>query len=68
MTHFIELTQKLTDLFSGQENKRVISVAVEKIDCYYNNHIVFANRAIDVDDSYDEIKNKINKAQKGEEV
>ena len=63
MTHFIELTQKLNN---SQKNKRVISVAVEKIDFYYNNHIVFANRAIDVYDSYDEIKDKINKAQKGE--
>ena len=66
MTHFIELTQMTTDFFSGQESKRVISVAVEKIDFYYNNRIVFANRAIDVYDSYDEIKDKINKAQKGE--
>lgn len=65
MTHFIELTQKLTDFYSGKENKRVISVAVEKIDFYYNNHIVFANRAIDVYDSYDEIKNKIKKAKGG---
>ena len=62
MTHFIELNQKLTE----QKNKRVISVAVEKIDFYYNNHIVFSNRAIDVYDSYDEIKDKINKAMKGE--
>ena len=66
MTHFIELTQILTNFLSDQENKRVISVAVEKIDFYCNNRIVFANRAIDVDDSYDEIKNKIDKAQKGE--
>lgn len=66
MTHFIELTQKLINNdFGSQENKRVISIAVEKIDFYYNNHIVLANRAIDVYDSYDEIKNKINKAQKG---
>ena len=68
MIHFIELTQNLTDFFNSQENKRVISVAVENIDFYYNNHIVFANRAIDVYDSYDEIKDKINKAQEGEEV
>lgn len=66
MIHFIELTQDLTDFFNSQENKRVISVAVEKIDFYYNNHIVFANRGIDVYDSYDEIKNKINKTLKGE--
>lgn len=66
MTHFIELTQKCIDFFSEQETKRVISVAIEKIDFYYNNHIVFAKRAIDVYDSYDEIKNKINKAQNGE--
>lgn len=67
MTHFIELTQKATDFFSDQETKRVINVAIDKIDFYYDKHIVFANRAIDVYDSYDEIKNKINKAQKGEE-
>ena len=66
MIHFIELTQDLTDFLNSQENKRVISVAVEKIDFYYNNHIVFANRGIDVYDSYDEIKNKINKTLKGE--
>ena len=66
MTHFIELTQQITGFLDEQENKRVISVAVEKIDFFYNNHIVFANRAIDVYDSYDEIKNKINKAMKGE--
>ena len=68
MVHFIELTQKVTNCFNSQENQRVISVAVEKIDFYYNNHIVLANRAIDVYDSYDEIKNKIDKAQKGEVV
>ena len=68
MAQFIELTQKLTDFFNGQEHNRVISIAVEKIDFYYNNHIVFENRAIDVYDSYDEIKNKIKKAQKGEEL
>ena len=66
MTHFIELTQTFDDCFSGQETKRVISVAIENIDFYYNNHIVFADRAIDVCDSYDEIKDKINKAQNGE--
>lgn len=66
MIHFIELIQKFTDFSGSQEYNRVISVAVEKIDFYYNNHIVFANREIDVYDSYDEIKNKINKAQKGE--
>ena len=69
MTHFIELTQNTTDLFfNGQENKRVISVAIDKIDFYYNNCIIFANLSIDVYESYDEIKNKINKAQKGEEL
>ena len=66
MTHFIELTQKFTEFFTEQETKRVISVAIENIDFYYNNHIVFADRAIDVCDSYDEIKDKINKAQNGE--
>lgn len=65
MTHFIELTQTFID-FSGQEIKRVISVAIESIDFYYNKHIVFANGAIDVCDSYDEIRNKINESQKGE--
>lgn len=62
MKHFIELTQKISDPFGGKEEKRVISVNVENIDFFYNKHVVFARRAIDVYDSYDDIKMKIDKA------
>ena len=65
MKHFIELTQRISYPFTleeMQEEERVVSVNVEHIDFFYNNRVVLANRAIEVYDSYDEIKMKIDKA------
>jgi hypothetical protein len=50
---FIELTQPKNDLVGTKERK--IKVNVRNIDFYYDKHIVFSNRAIDVLESYDEI-------------
>lgn len=63
MTHFIELTQKI----NTAHGKRTIFVAIENIDFFYDEHIVYSNRAIDVYESSSEIKDKIDKSQaKGE--
>jgi len=53
MNKFIELTQPKNELVGTKERK--IKVNVRSIDFYYNKHIVFGNRAIDVLESYDEI-------------
>ena len=58
MVHFIELTQD-ANAISGRE-KRKIKVAVEKL-CFYSDHyLVFNNRTIDVEESFEEITNIIN--------
>lgn len=57
MIHFIELTQILSS-----SEIREIKVAVEQICFYYEYHIVFNSRAIDVEESYEEITNLIIKA------
>lgn len=63
MIHFIELTQKI----NAAHGKRTIFVAIENIDFFYDEHIVYSNRAIDVYESSSEIKDKIDKLQaKGE--
>lgn len=59
MIHFIELTQKI----NIAHGKRPIFVAIENIDFFYDEHIVYSNRAIDVYESISEIKDKINKSQ-----
>lgn len=61
MTHFIELTQ-----INTAHGKRRIFVAIENIDFFYDGHIVFSNRAIDVYESISEIKNKIDESQSKE--
>lgn len=58
MVHFIELTQDV-DAIYGRE-KRKIKVAVEKLCFYYDHHLVFNNRTIDVEESFEEITNIIN--------
>lgn len=60
MTHFIELTQNAEVLY-GRE-KRKIMVAIEQICFYYGHHLVFNNRSIDVEESFEEITNLISKA------
>lgn len=59
MNKFIELTQPKNELVGTKERK--IKVNVCNIDFYYNQHIVFSNRAIDVLESYDEITKLIEK-------
>jgi hypothetical protein len=53
MNKFIELTQPENKMVGTKERK--IKVNVRSIDFYYDKHIVFGNRAIDVLESYDEI-------------
>ena len=55
MTHFIQLTQ------NGRE-KRKIMVAIEQICFYYDYRLIFNNRSIDIEESFEEITNLINKA------
>ena len=56
---FIELTQPKNDLVGTKERK--IKANVRNIDFYYDKHIVFGKRAIDVLESYDEITKLIEK-------
>ena len=58
ISRFIELTQSLKEM---KEKERKIMVNVSSIDFYYDKHIVFGNRAIDVLESYDEITKLIEK-------
>ena len=53
---FIFITQKL-----GDGKTREINVNVDNIDFYYDNHIVFSNRAIDVVETFKEITDKLAK-------
>lgn len=53
MAKFIELIQPKNELVGTKERK--IKVNVCSIDFYYDKHVVFRNRAIDVLESYDEI-------------
>jgi hypothetical protein len=53
MNKFIELTQPENKMVGTKERK--IKVNIRSIDFYYDKHIVFSNRAIDVLESYDEI-------------
>jgi hypothetical protein len=53
MNKFIELTQPENEFVGTKERK--IKVNVCSIDFYYDKHIVFGKRAIDVLESYDEI-------------
>lgn len=50
---FIELTQSKNEMVGTKERK--IKVNVCSIDFYYDKHIVFGKRAVDVLESYDEI-------------
>ena len=59
MNKFIELTQPKNELAGTK--KRKIRVNVCSIDFYYNQHIVFSKRAIDVLESYDKITKLIDK-------
>ena len=56
---FIELTQPKNEIVGTKERK--IKVNVCSIDFYYDKHIVFGKRAIDVLESYDEITKLIEK-------
>lgn len=56
---FIELTQPKNEIIGTKERK--IKVNVCSLDFYYDKHIVFGHRAIDVLESYDEITKLIEK-------
>ena len=56
---FIELTQPRIEMIGTEERK--IKVNVYNINFYYDKHIVFGKRAIDVLKSYDEITKLIEK-------
>ena len=68
MVHFIELTQKYTPCFDDKERQRKISVAVEHIQFYYENHIVLddGSSSMNVVETKEEITRKISKAMGGE--
>ena len=59
MNKFIELTQPKNEIVGTKERK--IKVNVCSIDFYYDKHIVFGKRTIDVLESYDEITELIEK-------
>ena len=61
MAKFIELTQH-ADTINGFLDRK-IRVNVEHIDFYYDKHIVFNDRAIDVLESYDEITKLLEEQQ-----
>jgi len=61
MTKFIELTQHIQNV--GENYDRKIKVNVEHIDFYYDQHIVFGERSIDVFESYDEITKLLEQHQ-----
>ena len=56
---FIELTQPENEIKGHKERK--IMVNVSNLDFYYDKHIVFGKRSIDVLESYDEITKLIEK-------
>lgn len=56
---FIELTQSGNEMVGTKERK--IKVNVCSINFYYDKHIVFDKRAINVLESYDEITKLIEK-------
>ena len=60
MAHFIQLTQNFEGLY-GRE-KRKIMVAIEQICFYYKQCLIFNSKSIDVEESFEEIRNLINKA------
>ena len=59
VSKFIELNQPKNEMIGTKERK--IRVNVCNIDFYYDKHIVFGKRAIDVLESYDEITKLIEK-------
>lgn len=61
MAKFIELTQHIQNF--GENYDRKIRVNVDHIDFYYDKHIVFKKRAIDVFESYDEITKLLEEQQ-----
>ena len=61
MAKFIELTQHIEN-FGGKYDRK-IRVNVEHIEFYCDEHIVFAGRALDVLESYDEITKLMEKKQ-----
>ena len=61
MAKFIELTQHIQNF--GENYDRKIKVNIEQINFYYNKHIVFGTRAIDVHESYDEITKLLEEQQ-----
>ncbi len=61
MSKFIELTQH-ADTINGFLDRK-IRVNVEHIDFYYDKHIVFGKRAINVLESYDEITKLLEEQQ-----
>jgi hypothetical protein len=56
MTRFINLTQIID---TGK--KRPVSVNVDHIEFFYDQKVVFSDRAIKVAESYDEIKKELYK-------
>jgi hypothetical protein len=57
LNKFIELTQPENEFVGTKERK--IKVNVCSIDFYYDKHIAFGKRVIDVLESYDEINKLI---------
>ena len=62
MAKFIELTQHADTILNGVFDRK-IKINVEHIDFYYDKHIVFNERAIDVLESYEEITQLLEEQQ-----
>ena len=62
MAKFIELTQCGENIYNKVIDRK-IRVNVEQINFYYDKHIVFNKRAIDVKESYDEITKYMEEQQ-----
>ena len=60
---FIELTQHIVDTIHCVIIDRKVRINIEHIDFFYDKHIVFNNRAIDVLETYDEITKLLEKQQ-----
>ena len=62
MAKFIELTQHVDTIYCGIIDRKV-RINIEHIDFFYDRHIVFNNRAIDVLETYDEITKLLENQQ-----
>ena len=63
MAKFIELTQHIVDTLHCSIIDRKVRINIEHIDFFYDRHIVFNTRAINVLETYDEITKLLENQQ-----